>query len=234
MSGIKQTFDFGSESSEEAVDSTEAFEARLNAVRAELATNTDTLSAVKQGKLHLDEGELLNALERHQEAWQVTRPAFDTFIHHKEWDLAAETCDVLSQTHLDGSLAALANGIWVAVSFPVDPQVTLSLLQYVIDETPDNSDGAAVAAAAAKYVVDLRANDAQYNDLSFFATQMMGAVARRHSDIEGQDAFDAWIKRLELDQPEKFLIRLRNAIDVMAQDDWWLDHAAIQQELPKT
>ncbi len=233
MSGINQTFDFGSESGEEAVNSTEALQSRLEALRNSLASSDTPESPLERAKLHLDEAELLNALEKGQQAWDIARPQFDIFAEAKEWALAAEACDVLSQTDTEQALVALANGIWIAVTFPVDPQISLSLLQYVIDDTPDDSDGAAVAAATAKYIVDLRANDETHNDLSFFATQMMGSVARRHSNIEEQDEFNAWIKKLELDDPAKFLVRLRNIIDVMAQDAWWVDRDVLRSELPE-
>lgn len=233
MIDLNPTFDMGAETFEEAIDSTEALEARLAATRSQIdAAVSSGGTALDIAKLQLDEAELLNELERGNEAWALARPVFDVFAEAKEWALAAETCDVLSQTETEGVLPALANGIWIAVTFPIDPQISLSLLQYVIDETPDNSDGAAVAAAVAKYIVDLRADEDVHNDLSFFAMQMMGAVARRHSDIKEQDEFDAWVKKLELDEPEKFLVRLRNVIDVMAQEDWWMDRDALRDELP--
>jgi len=229
---FKQTFDFGSESGEDAIDSTEALEARLTAVRERIIAESETASLISLAKLRLDEGELLNALERGGEAWKIVRPIFDLFIEANEWQHAAGACDVLSQTDHPDSLVALANGVWLAVTFPVDPQLSVSLLQYIIDDTPDDSDGAAVAAAVAKYIIDMRAEDETHNDLSFFATQMMGDVARRHSQIETQEQFDLWTKRMELDDPAKFLVRLRNVIDVMAQDDWWVDRDALRNCLP--
>lgn len=229
---FKQTFDFGSESGDDAVDSTEALEARLAALRERIIAESETAELMDLARLRMDEGELLNALERGDEAWSIVRPIFDLFAEAGEWELAAEACDVLSQSGHDQALVALANGIWLAVTFPVDPQVTLSLLQYVIDDTPDDSDGAAVAAAVAKYVIDMRADESSHNDLSFFATQMMGEVARRHSQVQNQAEFDAWSQKLELDDPEKFLVRMRNVIDVMAQDDWWVDREALRESLP--
>jgi hypothetical protein len=230
---INQTFDFGSETGEDAIDSTEALQQRLDAKHEEIISQSETADLLTLAKLRLDEGELLNALERGKEAWQIVRPIFDLFVESEEWELAAEACDVLSQTEHDNSLVALANGIWLGVTFPIDPQVTVSLLQYVIDDTPDDSDGAAIAAAVAKYVIDMRAKEEAHNDLSFFATQMMGEVARRHSNIDDQADFDAWAKKLELDDPAKFLVRLRNVVDVMAQDDWWIDRDALRAKLPQ-
>jgi len=229
---FKQTFDFGSESAEDAIESTEALEARLTAQRERIIAESESSDLLSLAKLRLDEGELLNALERGDEAWKIVRPIVDLFTDAGEWELAAEACDVLSQSEHDDALVALANGIWLSVTFPVDPQVSVSLLQYIIDDTPDDSDGAAVAAAVANYLIDMRANDDTHNDLSFFGTQMMGDVARRHSQIESQEQFDLWKKRLELDDPAKFLVRLRNVLDVMAQDDWWVDRDALRDALP--
>ncbi len=229
---FKQTYDFGSETGEDAIDSAEALEARLTAIRKRIIAESESADLISLAKLRLDEGELLNALERGDEAWKIVRPIVNLFTEAGEWELAAEACDVLSQTEHHDALVALANGIWLSVTFPVDPQVSVSLLQYVIDDTPDDSDGAAVAAAVANYLIDMRANDDTHNDLRFFATQMMGDVARRHSQIETQDQFDLWKKRLELDDPSKFLVRLRNVLDVMAQDDWWVDRDALRETLP--
>ena len=229
---INQTYDFGSESGEDAIDSTEALEARLNAVRERIIAESQSADLLSLAKLRLDEGELLNALERGDEAWKIVRPIVDLFTQAAEWELAVEACDVLSQSEHDEALVALANGIWLAVTFPVDPQISVSLLQYVIDDTPDDSDGAAVAAAVAKYIIDMRASEDTHNDLSFFATQMMGDVARRHSQIETQEQFNLWTKRMELNDPEKFLVRLRNVLDVMAQDDWWIDRDTLRNALP--
>ena len=230
---MKQTFDFGSESGEDAIDSTEALEARLTAVRERIVAESKSADLLSLARMRLDEGEILNALERGKEAWEIVRPLFDLFVEAGEWELAAEACDVLSQSQHQDALVALANGIGLSVTFPVDPQVTTSLLQYVIDDTPDDSDGAAVAAAVAKYVIDLRADDDSHNDLSFFATQMMGDVARRHSNISNQEQFDLWASKLELDDPSKFLVRMRNVLDVMAQDDWWVDRDALREMLPE-
>ena len=89
-----------------------------------------------------------------------------------------------------------------------------------------------MAAATAAYVVNLRSEGKEYESLSFFANQMLGTVARRHSGIEDQQAFDLWIERLELHDPACFLPRLRNVVDVLVQDNWWIDREVIQASLP--
>jgi hypothetical protein len=50
--------------------------------------------------------------------------------------------------------------------------------------------------------------------------------------VQGQEAFSRWFKRLELDDPAKFLVRLRNVVDVLVQENWWFDRDVLQAKLP--
>jgi hypothetical protein len=175
---------------------------------------------------------MLVGLERGEQAWKLSREAFDVFLAAEEWEKVAEACDILFLSGQEGALSALGQGIWFAVTYPIDPELTLAMLQHVVDETPDDADGAAVAAATGAYIVDVRAEGKQHENLSFFASQILGVVARRHSDITNQEQFEFWFEKLELNDPAKFLVRLRNVVDVLVQDDWWFDREALQERLP--
>jgi hypothetical protein len=174
----------------------------------------------------------LVSLERGEEAWPLGRAAFDHFVANDLFELAADACDVWFQADQPESISALGQGIWLAVTCPIDPELTIELLSHVIDETPDDADGAAVAATTALFIADVRARDRQREDLMFFATQILGTVARRHSGIETPEQLEHWMERLELKEPEKFLVRLRNVVDVLVQDNWWFDREALQNRLP--
>jgi hypothetical protein len=149
-----------------------------------------------------------------------------------EPELAVDACDVLFQAEQRDSLAALGQGIWLAVTCPIDPELSIELLGHVIDETPDDADGAAVAATTALFLADVRATGRHRDDLMFFATQLLGTVAQRHSGVRNPEELDRWMDRLELKEPEKFLVRLRNVVDVLVQDDWWFDRDTFQHRLP--
>ena len=98
--------------------------------------------------------------------------------------------------------------------------------------TPPDADGAAVAAVTAHYLVDLRAQDPQREHLLLYTNQLLATVARRHSGVDGQEAFNRWIEDMELNDPALFLPRLRNVVDVLVQDEWWFDRDALQAALP--
>lgn len=174
----------------------------------------------------------LVGLERGDEAWTLGREVFGIFIENEDWESAADICDVLFQSNQAESVSALGQGIWLAVTCPIDPELTVELLTHVVDETPDDADGAAVAATTALFLADIRATDKTREDLMFFSTQILGKVARRHSGVETQEQFNLWMDRLELREPDKFLVRLRNVVDVLVQDEWWFDREGLQARLP--
>lgn len=174
----------------------------------------------------------MTGLGRGDEAWPLAREAFDVFMISEDFELAADACDVLFQADQPQSLAALGQGIWLAVTYPIDPELAVELLSHVIDETPDDADGAAVAATTALFLADIRATGKTRDNLMFFATQTLSEVAHRHSGITSQGGFDGWMDRLELREPEKFLVRLRNIVDVLVQDDWWFDRETLIAQLP--
>jgi hypothetical protein len=228
--------------SDTAADSVINRSAEIAALESHLQALTDHYRELRRGTgrlkeladLRLQMARTLVGLGRGEEAWGPARECLDVFIAEKDWESAADACDVLFQCGQPGSLAALGQGIWLAVTYPIDPDLTVELLTHVVDETPDDADGAAVAATAAMFVADLRASGNQRDNLMFFTSQILGNVARRHSGVQTQAEFDLWMDRLELREPEKLLVRLRNVVDVLVQDDWWFDRAALQAALPAT
>ncbi len=220
------------DSGEDVAESTVLLEAQLEELRRQMLELPPNYAPLARADLLLQIGRTLIRLERNQDAWDTGREAFDIFVAHEAWEGAVQACDIMFLSDQPESLAALGQGIWLAVTFPVDPELTVAMLQHVVDETPPDSDGAAVAATAAHYVVDLRAQDRQREDLLFYTNQLLATVARRHSDVHDQEAFSLWFKKLELEEPAKFLPRLRNVVDVLVQDDWWFDREAIREKLP--
>jgi len=183
-------------------------------------------------KLKLEIASDLLALDRKKESWNEARECFDFFLQNYHWQQCAECCDVMYQCEQEDSLLALANGIWLAVTFPVAPETTVALLQHVIDETPADSDGAAVAAVTAHYIANLRSTADKRNSLTFLTTQIISQVAKRHSQVEDQDMLNFWMEKLELNDPAVFLPRLASILDVIVQDKWWYDRDELRRMIP--
>ena len=220
------------ECSNDAIQSSELLVQKL----AEHEALLKTAEGVDRLKPLLDSGYiLLDLVERKQDAWKVGKEAFDIAIANEQWLSAVEACDIIYQSEQDDAIIALAHGIWLGVTYPVDPELSVAMLQHFVEETPPDSDGAAVAAAVATYIVDLRAEGQQRDELQFFVNQLMGTVARRHTNgaCDTQELFDIWIERLELNDPGKFLPRLSNIVDVLvAEGQWWFDRDALREKIP--
>ena len=140
---------------------------------------------------------------------------------------------MLYQTNQPASLVALAHGVWLAVTYPIDPQRTINMLGYIIDETPAKADGAAVAAITAHYIADLRADEKQRESLMFLTNEMVANVARAHSKVEDQEALSAWMEKLRLHDPADFLPKLALVLGaIVPADQWWFDRDELRDKLP--
>lgn len=186
-----------------------------------------------RARIYLEKSNALLGLERNEEAWNEAKQAFDIFVENELWPEAIEACDILYQTDQPASILALAHGVWLSITYPVDPEQTIVMLSYVVDETPADSDGAAVAAATAHYIVGLRTEDEEkHNSLSFLTTNLIAKVAQRHGDVKSQEALDFWMEKMELKDPEVFLPRMGSILDVIVGDSWWFDRDVLREKLP--
>lgn len=204
----------------------------LQQKEAELKHIDRASEPLQWARTRLDTGDALLALERQAEAWQAARESFDILLGQAAWQEAVEACNVMYQTEQAASLSALGQGIWLAITYPIEAETTVLMLHHVVDDTPKDSDGAAVAAATAHYIANLRATGQKQQSLSFLTTHILGEVAKRHSGVNNQEEFDNWLKRLELDRPEALLPRMAKIIDVMVADNWWFDRDELRARLP--
>lgn len=185
-----------------------------------------------RARLQLDVAEALIGMGRADESWEKARSALDTFVELELWQDAVESCDVLYQSAQPASLVALAHGVWLSVSYPVEPTLTVNMLSYVVDETPAKADGAAVAAVTAHYIADVRAAKDKHKSLTFLTRQMLANVAKGHSDVDDQEGLSAWMERLELLDPDVFLPRLSLVLGaIVPPDQWWFDRDALREKI---
>ncbi len=209
-----------------------AIEQQLAEYEAHLAALPESASLVDRARLYLDIGEAMLGLERKQEAWQAVRPLVVPLVEAGAWQEAVEACDLLYQAEQDDSILALGQGVWLAVTYPIKAQTTVTLLDHVVDETPADSDGAAVAAMAAHYIAGLRAEDKERESLTFLTTQIVAKVAKRHRGIEDQETLNTWINMYELNNTDKLFPRLSVIVDAIVGNDWWFDRDELRARLP--
>lgn len=213
----------------EPEQSLEYIKTYLDGKLKELASLPDDADAIDKALLQLDIAEAMVGTGQEVEAWDSARNAFDVFIANEQWQDAVKCCDVLYQTSQPASLMALGQGIWLAVTYPIDPQLSVNMLSYIIDETPGKADGAAVAAITAHYIADMRAKDKQHESLTFLTKEMVANAAKAHSGVSDQESMSTWMERLQLHDPAIFLPRLSLVVGaIVPSDKWWFDREALR------
>ncbi|MDX1697903.1 MAG: hypothetical protein R3308_06415 [Thiohalobacterales bacterium] len=223
----------GDKSGIDLSESRPSLKALLGEQEARLAALPADCDPLERGRLLLDIAETHLSLKEKTESWTIAREVFDVFLAAEAWQDAIEACDVMFQSEHEQSLVALGNGIWLAVTYPVPAQLTVAMLQHVIDETPDDSDGGAVAAMAAHYIADMRTEGKEHESLTFFTKQLVAGVAKRHRGIEDDpDMIRMWIEILGLNDVNELLARLAAVLDAIVGDNWWYDRDALRERLP--
>jgi hypothetical protein len=187
----------------------------------------------EHSKTLLDAAEAEVELTQNEAAWDHARKAFDIALEQEAWQQAVEACDLLYRADQPASIAALGNGIWLAVTYPVDPQASYTLMSHFIDETPKDSDGAAVAAMLAHYLAEIRASDEDYENITFLTRNLVASVAQRHGKVKSQQELDLWIERLNLNDSALLLKRMAQILDVVVDGQWWYDRDALRARLPE-
>lgn len=224
----------GDKSGIDLSDSRPSLKAQLRAQQQELAALPADADPLARARLSLDIAETLLGLQQFDDSWAQARAAFDVFAAAAAWQEAVEACDVLFQCDRPESLAALGNGVWLAVTFPVPAALTVAMLQHIVDETPDDSDGGPVAAMAAHYIADLRTTDREHESLTFFTNQMVAGVAKRHRGIENDPGMiRMWTEILGLNDVPELFARLAAILDTIVGDKWWIDRDALRAQLPE-
>jgi len=220
--------------SSDADESIEYLQNYLKDKEQVLADMPEDVSDLDKANLQLDIAEALVGVGRSEECWEMARAAFTVFLDNEKWEEAVKCCDVLYQSGQPASLNALGQGVWLAVTYPIDPQLSVNMLGYVVDEVPAKADGAAVAAIVAHYIADVRTEGKVHESMTFLTNQLLANVAKGHSEIKDQDAMNIWLEKLQLLDPEVFLPRLSLVIGaIVPQDQWWFDRDELREKIPK-
>jgi hypothetical protein len=218
-----------------APDTRQQLQAELVKHQAELMRLTAQSDPLQRAQVQYTISEIMLELDEvgmRAAAWGMTREAFMLYVEAEHWEDAVRCCDVLYRCDLPASIPALGNGIWLAVTYPMDASLSTLMLNHLIDATSAKADGAAVAAAAAHYIADLRLQGEQRDNVMFLTSAMLGKVAERHSQVNSQESMNLWLNRLQLLEPKIFLPRLGQVLDAIVENQWWYDRDALRARLP--
>lgn len=218
-----------------APDSRQVLKDELAHRQAHLMQLTPASNPLERALVQHEIGEIMLELDEpgmREAAWGMTRESFEIYRDHERWEDAVRCCDVLFRCDMPASVPALGNGLWLAVTYPIDPELSIVMLNHLVDSTPAQADGAAVAAAVAHYIADLRLEGEKRDSVMFLTSALLGKVAERHSQVNSQESMNLWLNRLGLLDPKVFLPRLGQVIDAIVEGQWWYDRDELRSRLP--
>lgn len=218
-----------------APDSRQFLQDELNKRQQQLMNLTPASDPLERAGLQYDVAEIMLELAEKgmpEAAWSLSKEAFTIYRDAEQWDNAIRCCDLLFRTELPAAIPALGNGLWLSITYPVDPELTILMLNNLIDSTPDKADGAAVAATVAHYIADLRLEGEKRDSVMFLTSALLGKVAERHSNVDSQAKMDMWMERLDLLDPAVFMPRMGQVIEAIVEGQWWYDRDELRSRLP--
>ena len=219
----------------EATESRDFLKSELNKKQAQLGQLKADCDPLERAQLQYEIAEImLDAGENGmpEAAWGLAKEAFQIYMEHDMYEQAVLCTDVLYRTELPAAVVALGHGMWLSVTYPIDPELSIVMMKNLIDDTPAKSDGAAVAAVTAHYIADLRLEGEKRDSVMFLTTNLIAKVAERHSNVTDQGQLNFWMDKLELNDPAKFLPKLSQVIDAIVAGDWWFDRDELRARLP--
>ncbi len=220
---------FDGDDGEDVYANAKQLQARLEYFESQLAGLKANAPVTERIKNLLEIARIQVERYKGAQAWEKAFTAFNVAQQEELWGLAVEACDVMFLSEAPDALVALGHALWLGVTFPIDPEITVAMLQHLVEESPEEADTRAVAAATAHYITSIRCG--ADDELTFFTSQMLASVADKHSHVNDQATFDLWRKTLKLDKPEIFLKKLSGAIDQLVGEKWWIDRDAIRAKL---
>lgn len=219
----------------EASESKEFLRAELDKKQTQLAQLKIDCDPLERAGLQYDIAEIMldsGGSGMPEAAWGLAKEAFVIYMEHDQIEDAVHCCDVLYRTELPAAVVALGHAMWLSVTYPIDPELSIVMMKNLIDDTPPKSDGAAVAAATAHYIADLRLKDEKRESVMFLTKNLITQVAERHSNVKDQGQLNFWMDKLELNDPSQFLPKLAQVIDAIVEGDWWFDKDELRAKLP--
>lgn len=170
---------------------------------------------------------ILLDLNEPEMAFGLAREVLDASIRATRYEDAASACQVMYLSEQPESTPALGHGLWLALACPMAPELTWQMLRHLVEETPAHSDGAAVAAMLAYFLMEKRAVGAERDRLIFLAQQQVAEVAKRHRGITEEETIETWVQMHDLDDVDVLLERMARILDTITPA-WWFDREVVR------
>ena len=164
-------------------------------------------------------------------SFEISRQVLDRCLSAARYGDAVSACRIMYLSEQPQAISALGHGLWLALAFPIDPEQSWQMFRHLVEEIPPQSDGAAVVAMLAYFLMEKRAAGSNRDRLIFLARQQVAKVAKNLRGITGEEEIEIWAGIHDLDNVDMLLERMARMLDAIVQD-WWFDREALRASFP--
>ncbi|MBF0154731.1 MAG: hypothetical protein HQL64_13405 [Magnetococcales bacterium] len=127
---------------------------------------------------------------------------------------------------------AVAQRAWVALKSGVPAIAVVTALREVVMTIGPQHELAAPMGALAYFMARHRKGDETEREFAVVQSQqLLHLICAAQKVQEGDQAFRDWVSVNRLEEPDYYLPRVIDGLDVMVMGDWWFDRHALQEEL---
>ncbi len=128
---------------------------------------------------------------------------------------------------------AFAQQVWVALKADISTaEVVETLKEWVIMLGPSHELSGAIAVLAYQ-IAGKRSEHTPDNGFSMVQAQQLLNLVCQAAGVEREEGFNQWVAANSLDDPDAYLPRIMEGLEMMVLGDWWFDRDALQLDLER-
>ncbi|MBF0176433.1 MAG: hypothetical protein HQL63_06235 [Magnetococcales bacterium] len=154
----------------------------------------------------------------------------------RNWEEALKVLtDLSTSRRFPHTHKAAAQRAWMALKSNVAAIAVVTALREVVMTIGPQHELAGPMGALAYFLARHRKGDDAGREFAVAqAQQMLHLICESQKVPEGEQAFQDWVVANRLNEPDFYLSKVIDGLEVMVMGDWWFDRNALQEELNAT
>ncbi len=141
-----------------------------------------------------------------------------------DYDRLIITLNHLGSNEDPMAISYLAQALWLTIQIPKDLEATVHLIDDLFDRIPDGDSMEALLGAAALYFCQTLSHPSM-EDLNDLSGRIISQAANKQG-IDNQEDYNNWKNKNRLDEPEYFMGKLYEELELIVGDSWLFDRQA--------
>lgn len=167
-----------------------------------------------------------------EEEWEMNKQAIKRYAKQGQWEEVLKNLVILSTKRKNNEVfQAIGQRVWVALKSDASVTDAVLALHQLLHTFGVKHEVAPHIAALAQLVSHHRTPDDPDAPLAQGQVQQMFAIVCEEVGVVGEEAFQKWVVENRLDDPEYVATVVFRALELMINDDWWIDRGALQKEM---